>query len=101
MLDDVKVYHATTQLISNGGFETGDLTDWAYSGSCNVYDGVAFYDPSYAKSGNYYYYDRCAKSGDTISQKFSTVPGDIYVISFWMTNYKCCGTTEIANVTIT
>ena len=101
MLDDVKVYHATTQLISNGGFETGDLTDWAYSGSCNVYDGVAFYDPSYAKSGNYYYYDRCAKSGDTISQKFSTVPGDIYVISFWMTNYDCCGKTEIANVTIT
>jgi hypothetical protein len=100
MLDDVSVYHGLTQLISNGGFESGNLNGWNYTGTCNHYAGVAYSGSSYANTGNYYYYDRCALYGDTISQSFSTVAGDIYVISFWLTNYDCCGTTEIANITI-
>ncbi|CAF2626560.1 unnamed protein product [Rotaria sp. Silwood2] len=101
MLDDVNVYHGLTQLIVNGGFEAGALTGWSYSGSCYFYTGTAYSGSSYAKSGSYYYYDRCSQYGDTISQTFATVAGDIYVISFWLTNYSCCSATEIANVTIT
>ncbi|CAF0729126.1 unnamed protein product [Adineta steineri] len=101
MLDDINVYHGTTQLIINGGFETGNLNAWNYSGSCAYLTGTAYSDSSYAKTGIYYYYDRCMSYGDTISQTFSTVVGDIYVISFWLTNYLCCSLTEIANVTIT
>ncbi len=100
MLDDVNVYHNSIQLIVNGGFETGDLTAWNYSGSCILHTGQAYAGSSYAKSGNYYYYDPCAGTGDTINQTFSTVANDTYVISFWLTNYGCCYPTEIANITL-
>jgi hypothetical protein len=100
MLDDVTVYQGSTQLIVNGGFETGDLTGWNYSGNCNWYIGEAYYGSGYAKAGNYYYYDRCSFYGDTIRQTFATIINYTYVISFWLTNYGCCSATEIANITL-
>ena len=103
MLDDVTVYHNSTQLIVNGGFETGTLNSWVRTGSCNFLSGSVFWDISgnAAKSGSYYYNSPCALYGETISQTFSTVVGDQYVIGFWLTNYGCCTPTEIVNVTIT
>ncbi|CAF1100912.1 unnamed protein product [Adineta steineri] len=104
MIDDVSVYYGVTQKIINGGFETGNLTGWNYTGNCdfNVNRGLAYPGSSYAKSGSWYYYDRCAGNmmGDTISQTFSTIAGGTYTISFWLTNYDCCNATEIANITL-
>lgn len=102
MLDDVSVRHGSTQLISNGGFETGNLTGWNRTGACNLNVGQAYSGSSYAKSGDWYYYDLCAGAGngDTLSQTFTTVPGDTYALDFWLTNYLCCGPTEIATVTL-
>jgi hypothetical protein len=102
MLDDVSVYHNSTQLITNGGFETGDRTGWNYSGLCgsrssNVGSGSFLL---YPRTGSYYYYGSCKNGMDSISQTFSTVVGDSYVISFWLTNYFCCLPIEIVNVTI-
>lgn len=101
MLDDVQVYHASSQLIQNPGFETGNLTGWLWSGSCFFRNGDIYSGSSNANSGQYYYYDPCSSYGDTISQTFSTVSGDLYNISFWLTNYKCCSSTQIANITLT
>ncbi|CAF1283928.1 unnamed protein product [Adineta ricciae] len=102
MIDDVTVYHNSTQLIVNGGFETGNLSSWSLTGTCNLNYGQVYYGSSYAKSGDWYYYDRCAGAGngDTLSQTFNTVAGDTYYVSFWLTNYNCCDPTEIANITL-
>ncbi|CAF1341516.1 unnamed protein product, partial [Adineta ricciae] len=93
-------------LAVNGGFETGNLNGWVYrtSGSaCLLNKGQAYSDswPSsnHAHSGTYYYYDRCSGGCDVIQQSFVTVPGNIYIISFYLTNYVCCGATSIAGVT--
>jgi hypothetical protein len=99
MLDNVSVYHGSTQMITNGGFETGNLNGWTRSNTCSANPGV-IKQGSGARSGNYYYYDGCPNAGDTIGQTFSTISGDIYIISFWLTNEGCCATTEIANITI-
>lgn len=100
MLDDITVYHGSTQLISNGGFEVGLLADWTYSGSCNFLTGSVALSLGNAKSGSWYYKSPCANYGDKISQTFSTVLGDSYVINFWLKNPDCCSSTQIANVTI-
>jgi hypothetical protein len=96
----VSVYQGSTQMISNGGFETGDLTGWNYSGSCGSSPGAVGSGSSFANSGNYFYYDACSNFGDTISQTFTTVIGDTYDISFWLTIDGCCGTTVVANITL-
>ncbi|UJR19962.1 hypothetical protein I4U23_023094 [Adineta vaga] len=102
MIDDVNVYHGSTQMIINGGFETGSLTGWTRKGNCNLNIGQVYSGSTYAKSGNYYYYDPCAgmNMGDTLQQTFSTIMGDTYVISYWLTNYGCCNATTIANISL-
>jgi hypothetical protein len=100
LLDDVSVYHGLTQMIVDGGFESGDISAWTYSGTCDFWAGVDYSDSTKAHSGGWFYYDPCASGGDTISQTFSTVAGDTYVISFWLTNDSCCSATQIANITL-
>jgi hypothetical protein len=100
LLDDVSVYQGLTQMIINGGFETGDPTGWNYSGSCTTSPGAVSSGSSFAHSGNYFYYDACSNFGDTISQTFATIIGDTYDISFWLTIDGCCGTTVVANITL-
>ena len=100
-LDDITVYHGSMQLIRNGGFETGDLTGWNYSGRCYYYTGQVNRGSWDARSGSWYYYGECSDYGDTINQTFPTVAGDTYIISFWLTNDACCSWTEIATATIT
>ena len=74
------------ELIQNGGFETGDFTDWTESGDVGYYEWV-YNDPSYAHSGN-----DCAlfetQSGIFyLSQGIPTTPGQVYLVSFWLLNY--------------
>ena len=76
---------ASTNLIHNGSFETGDFTGWTAGG---------FFDPTYVVSGRFYVYSGAEDGlfyvalgsdlGDgTLSQTLATTPGAQYTFSFW------------------
>ncbi|CAF1507759.1 unnamed protein product, partial [Didymodactylos carnosus] len=101
-LDDVSVYDGGTQVLVNGGFETGSFSPWIYSypnGHGGTYGRIDHNTYSYAHTGYYYYADGCYSYTDYLSQTFATVLGDLYVISFYIFQ-DGGGATIIGNVTI-
>lgn len=81
------------QLVENGGFETGDFTDWNQSGEIDGYEFVTNFSP-FVESGNY-----GAQIGPYgalyyLSQNLSTTPGQLYLLSFWVANYGGAGPNE-------
>ena len=71
-------------LILNGGFETGDFTSWNLSG--NTTNTYVSGSPTFVHSGNY-----AARLGPVgslgyLSETVPTVPGEPYVLSFWLEN---------------
>jgi hypothetical protein len=90
-------------LVENGGFETGDFTDWTLVGNTviNSRHGSTVYNavestssyPLAVHSGNY-----GAFMGDdqlaTLSQTLTTVPGQSYLLSLWLDNPQTGGTQE-------
>jgi hypothetical protein len=74
-------YPAKANLITNGGFETGDLTSWNHTGEyfvAGTLDGIS------PHSGNY---QGCDSGGDfsgAISQAITTTPGTAYTINFFL-----------------
>ena len=83
-------------IVQNGGFETGDFSDWTLAGNPN--NGTTFYNgvvgagtladgsgPNFIHSGSY-----GAFLGDTnlafLSQIIQTVPNQKYLLSFWLDN---------------
>ena len=92
-------------LLQNGGFETGDFTDWTLVGNTVVNDpvnGPTIYNavesavsgyPLVVHSGAY-----GAFMGDvqlaTLSQTVATVPGQNYVLSLWLDNPSSSGTQQ-------
>jgi hypothetical protein len=94
-------------LVGNGGFETGDFTDWAFSGSTNdnfviaaddtVIDGDPVFsgvnDWQFVHSGLYGAFLGQIGSLATISQTLPTSAGKPYLLSFWLTSIAETGTT--------
>jgi hypothetical protein len=85
-----------SSLVQNGGFETGDFTGWTLVGDGTVWQwpfGTTIYDavesssayPAVVHSGTY-----GAFLGDiqlaTLSQSLATIPGENYLLSFWLDN---------------
>ena len=73
-------YPARANLITNGGFETGDFSGWTVFGTDNAVVGpTPFTSPH---SGNF---QAIFGFGDnSISQNVTTTPGSFYVITFWL-----------------
>jgi hypothetical protein len=99
VLDDISVRNfaaPNTEIIANGGFESGDLTSWAYCDQNNAsstggvksnsshftYDNFTYF--SY--SGSYYYIGGSPVATDYISQTFPTIIGDQYSVTFEVMN---------------
>jgi len=93
--------------VGNGGFESGDFTNWYFLGSTNLafalaaddvdvagtnaLDGVA--DGQFVHSGLYGAYLGQFPTMGSLSQDLATIPGQEYMVSFWLTSVAYQGTT--------
>jgi hypothetical protein len=86
-------------LVGNAGFETGDFTDWDFSGDTNYdfadsVDSTDLYGPTipgvndslFVHSGIYGAFLGQTGSLGYLSQTLPTVAGQSYVLSFWLDN---------------
>ena len=79
-------------LVQNGGFETGDFTDWTFVGDLVVgnlvYNTVAtdVEFPGLVHSGNFGAFLGEGGFAATLSQTLATMPGQRYLISCWLEN---------------
>src|SRR5437870_4362949 len=69
---------AKAQLVTNGGFETGDFSGWTGNGGGNV-----VCNSGIQHSGNCAAQMFCCAS---LSQNITTTPGGIYTLDFWFRN---------------
>ncbi|CAF1125865.1 unnamed protein product [Adineta steineri] len=96
LIDDVVANHtnANANVLTNGGFETGDLSGWKQycntTANCDATNGkttgnYVHTTTSSCYSGSYCVYDSCLNT-DYLEQSFSTVVGDYYIISYYLRN---------------
>lgn len=73
---------SAAELVTNGGFETGNFSGWTLGGNTG-FTGV---NSSSAHSGNYGAYFGQVGSTGTLSQLLNTVAGQTYTVSYWLSN---------------
>jgi hypothetical protein len=74
-------------IVNNPGFETGDFTGWALSGTHSSADDNGIYygvDALDAHSGSNGAYFGAVGGVLNLSQTLTTTPGDTYSLSFWL-----------------
>ncbi|CAF1416501.1 unnamed protein product [Rotaria sordida] len=94
-IDDVSIRNAAapgTELLSNGGFETGDFSSWIHcvqSGSLatgsvqSTSSGITYGSYNFvARSGFYYYLGGATVNAEYLSQTFPSIIGNTYIFSF-------------------
>ncbi len=88
LLDNISLIEVNTSinLIGNGDFETGNLTNWNYcnpnfsSNTSKIGHNGTF--PS--QSGQYFYFGAPYPYPDFLSQTISTTIGNLYTFAFWL-----------------
>jgi hypothetical protein len=89
-IDDVSVVSNGAQLLCNGGFEAGTQVCWS---------GANHISTASPHTGSYCYYDGVVGAPDYVSQTFSTTPGALLNISFWI-QWSGSGSGVLTTVTI-
>jgi hypothetical protein len=93
---------AAADLVTNGGFETGNFSSWTFTGGgcVGVTGSVAGVgcspvdtDPG-PHSGNYAAYLGPNGQIDTLAQNLATTGGQSYRVSFWLSNTSLNGVTN-------
>ena len=74
-------------ILQNGGFETGNFTDWTQSGNTGS-SVVTSGNANYVYSGTYGAQLGPVGSLGYLSQNLTTVAGQNYLLSFWLRNYS-------------
>jgi hypothetical protein len=92
-LDNVSVSTGgAANLLVNGDFESGVAGNnapvgWNYINAFRDTDaGVVVSDPSGAQSGSIYFSDSAIQAYDEITQAVATTPGNLYTVSFWLSD---------------
>jgi hypothetical protein len=76
---------SASNLVKNGGFETGDFSNWTMSGNTS-YSFVLDSGWNPPHSGTYAGYFGPELTSATLSQTLNTVAGHSYTVDFWLTN---------------
>lgn len=75
---------ANAEQVLNGGFETGDFSDWTLSSSATPSNTTVTGDPTYVHGGAYGAKLGPSGSDGFLSQMLTTTPGQAYDISFYL-----------------
>ena len=90
LFDSISVnYNNTnTDVLTNGGLDTGNFSGWIQycntNANCGGTGNYGQLTTSPCYSGLYCYMDKCVSGFDYLIQSFSTVTGGYYLISFYM-----------------
>jgi hypothetical protein len=103
-LDTVSVFDGGTQMLENGGFDTGVLSPWIRTtpngNNCGGQEAAVTNAYGDAQSGSYDLWDGQDYCYDQVEQSFNVTAGDTYVISFWLKSTASSGSNIYAKVLI-